>query len=380
MVPSPGLVRGLLFGPRQAGRGTRRPPVPSGTGGRPRRRRLVAGVVVLFAAMIGGLAVPARPAYAHAELVATTPANGARLDTPPAAVTLVFSERVNLVRDGVRLLDGTGAVRSTEPARIDPTGPARVLLPVPAGLGPGSYTVAWRVVSADSHPIFGAFVFGVGDVPIGQLPSVAARTDADAPLSAVFWLFRWLGYAALALLSGGAIFLLLCWPAGWSRPRARRLLAIGWAGSLTCSVAVLLLQGPYAAGGSLARTADPDLLLATLGTDYGGYLLARLALLLVAGALLLRLARRAGKPTTAGLAGPAAEPATAPRLLPLAGVPGRFAVGLPLVVLGIALPATWVGTGHANAEPSAWAAAADTAHLAAMATWIGGLAFLAGCV
>ena len=34
---------------------------------------------------------------------------------------------------------------------------------LPHDLAPGTYTVAWRVVSVDSHPLRGAFVFAVGE-------------------------------------------------------------------------------------------------------------------------------------------------------------------------------------------------------------------------
>lgn len=348
MYPSPGTARGQVTGPRRAGCGGAGFPVVAAIGKPSQLRRVV---LVVLAGLGLVLAGPPSPAYAHAQLVGTTPANGARLATAPAEIVLVFSERVNLVQNGVRLLGAgsAGSVPGVGPARIDPANPAQVRVPLPAGLGEGGYTVSWRVVSADSHPIHGAFAFAVGNASVGPLPDAAARTDADSPLSTVFWLFRWLGYAGLALLAGGVLFLLVGWPRGWTQPRPRRLLAAGWLGSLLCALAMLLLQGPYGAGGTLAGAVDPALLGATLVTDYGRSVLARLVLLAVAGALLLYLAK-----------GRSARP---------------VAVALGLVV-GLALPATWVGTGHANAQASPLAAAADTVHLAAMATWFGGLVYL----
>ena len=58
----------------------------------------------------------------------------------------------------------------------------------------------------------------------------------------------------------------------------------------------------------------------------------------------------------------------------------RTVAAAGVVVLGVALPATWSGTGHANAQPGIVPAAADTVHLAAMSAWVGGLALLAVCV
>lgn len=329
-------------------------PAPNGVGEHPLLRRIAGGVLALLAALGVVLAAPARPAYAHAQLTGTSPVNGQRLDVAPREIVLRFSEPVNLVRDGIRVLGPSGDVGGTGPARLDPADPAAVRLPLPAALGEGVYTVSWRVVSTDSHPIHGAFVFGVGDVDVGALPDAGARTDADAALSAAFWLFRWLGYACLALLAGGVCFTILCWPAGWAQARTRRVIAIGWAGSLACAVAVLLLQGPYAAGRSLAGIGDGALLSATLGTDYGRSVAVRLGLLLAGGALLLGSGR---------------VPRLGPRLRAAAAV-----------VVGVALPATWVGTGHANGEASVLPAAADTVHLSAMAIWFGGLVVLMSCV
>ena len=75
------------------------------------RRGILAG---LLAAVFGLLL--ASPASAHAELVASTPSNGARLDQAPARVEMRFTEAVNLIPGGIRLVDDAGAsVRTPEP-------------------------------------------------------------------------------------------------------------------------------------------------------------------------------------------------------------------------------------------------------------------------
>jgi len=224
-------------------------------------------------------------------------------------------------------------------------------LPVSDVLPDGVYTVTWRVVSGDSHPIHGAFVFSVGDAVAAPLSGAGSRTDADPALGAVFVAFRWLGYAGLALIGGGVLFLVLCWPAGWDVLAVRRTLLAAWIVSVSSAVAVLLLEGPYGAGAKLGRVADPELLGSTLDTSFGVFVLARLGVLgvggLVAVAAIRGHRRRITAPTAAGL----------------------FAV---------ALPATWAGTGHAAGDLPAMAV--DTLHLMAMCTWLGGLALLVGAV
>ena len=171
-------------------------------GGNPHRtrRRIVLAVLVL--AFWGYLFGAARPAWAHAELIGSTPANGSGLATSPSEIRLRFSERVNAVRDGVTLLDSAGAVQVVG----TPSSGLELVLAVIQDRFPTVSTPSlWRVVSADSHPIHGAFVFSVGDAVAVALPG-GAQSDVDSGLAAAFWLARWLGYAGLALLAGGRVF------------------------------------------------------------------------------------------------------------------------------------------------------------------------------
>jgi copper transport protein len=307
---------------------------------------------VLLAVIVGtvaGAASVAAPASAHAQLVGTAPAGGEHLAAAPTEIRLRFSEAVNLVRDGVTLLDSDGVRRDTRPAGLDAS--HDVVLPVPTGLADGVYTVSWRVVSADSHPVHGAFVFSIGTASTAG-STATTSPDGDPALGVVFWLFRLLGYAALAVLTGGVVFLTICWRAvqgqGWHV--ARRVLVVAWATSVVCAVAMLLLQGPYGAGGSLAGVADLDLVRATLATDYGRYILARLAALAIGGTFILLLGQF------------------------------RYAWYGAVAALAVVLPATWTGTGHAHAQPGLLPAFVDTVHLIAMSAWFGGLVFLVACV
>jgi copper transport protein len=311
-----------------------------------RRASILMGLAAALP-LAAGLVLAGSPAHAHANLVSTDPASGSQLDEPPAEVRLRFSERVSVAPDGIALLDAGGEQIAIEPAVPAPEDPSIVIVPMPADLPEDSYVVSFRVVSADSHPVAGALVFGVG-VPAGSLADVELPAQ-DPLVAAVFSAGRWTSYAGLALLAGGMSVLALCWPAGWSNPRARRIIVIGWAASLLGAVAVLLLQGPYGAGRAITGITEPALLSATLDTDYGRYVLARLALVLAAGGLIF--------------------------LSP----PDRWRTGLALA-LGVALPATWLGTGHANAAGNPLDSAADLAHLVAMSSWFGGLALLAICV
>jgi copper transport protein len=311
----------------------------------------VLAVAVLVAAL---LALLTTEASAHAELVDTNPANGAHLDRAPTEVVLRFTENVNVVRGGFTLLDGTGAAIPTPAAETFDDG-SRVRLPLPDSLGDGVFVLNWRVVSADSHPVHGAFVFSVGAAQAAPLADAGAQAGSDSLVGTVFWVVRLLGYLSLAVLVGGAFFVVVCWPAGRANPRVGRLLRLAWIGAVTAAVLALALQGPNAAGLSLAHLFDPGLLADTLATGYGVLLLVRVLLLGVTGYLVVRL------------------------------VGSRKSLSRGQLVLfgtlGLVLVTTWSGTGHqAAAEKLTWAALAlDIAHLSAVSIWLGGLVVLAAC-
>lgn len=331
---------------------------------RGRVRGLVTAVLVGATVACALVVAVASPAWAHGKLLGSVPANGAQLDEAPAQVSLRFSEHVTLVRGGIRVLGADGRpVPGVGDAMVDAAQPDMVRVPLPSGLGDGIYTLAWRVVSADSHPIQGVFAFSVGEVHgAAVVPSETgtATGGTNRAVAVVFAVVRWLGYAGIVVLLGGLLFVLACWRVGWARRRTRQLVGAGWVASLVAAVAALLLQGPYAAGTSLAGMVDGGLIAATLGTGYGIGLLVRIGLLLLLGALLVWLTGRdlARLPR--------------PRLTVPAGVLG---------VAGVAVLATWPATGHAHVGRQAAAGyAADLLHLVAVVAWLGGLTVLASCL
>jgi copper transport protein len=309
----------------------------------------------VLALCVGLLFLLATEASAHAELIETNPGNGAHLDRAPAEVRLRFSETVTPVRGGFTVVDGNGRTVASPAGAGDGS---TVRLALPGSLGDGVYVVNWRVVSADSHPVHGAFVFSVGSARAAPLADAGAQAGSDALVGAAFWLFRLLGYLGLAMVIGGAFFIVACWPAGRTDPGARRLLRISWIVALGSAVGVLLLQGPNAVGSALLTALDPSLVRDTLGTSYGVWVLARIVLLVATWYVLGRV-----------LAAPVSEADALPRK-EIAVVTG----------LGVVLAVTWSVTGHpAAAGGWAWAALPlDALHLVAVSIWLGGLAVLAG--
>ncbi|MFE7192857.1 FixH family protein [Kitasatospora sp. NPDC057541] len=358
--------------------------------------RRIAGLIGVLGAVLALLLGGAGPASAHATLQSTDPAQNAVLPAAPQYVTLTFSEAVSLSSDSVRVLDPAGkAVDAGNPGHADgKDNTARVGLG--SGLANGTYTVAWRAVSDDSHPIGGAFTFSVG-APSATTVSTAALqgAEADGLVAAVYGTGRAVAYGAFALLVGAAGFVLLCWPAGVARRPVQRLLMGGWVALLVSTVTVLMLRGPYERGSGIGKAFDLSLVRATLDERIGTALAARLLLLAASGVFLSLLVGQLGQPTgrtapaagTAGTtgttgAGSAAGDAEEAELRELerraAERPqreARLGLGVAGLVLAVALSATWVGADHASVGIQVWLALPlGMLHLVAMALWLGGLA------
>ncbi|HKH12427.1 MAG TPA: copper resistance CopC family protein [Rubrobacter sp.] len=102
----------------------------------------------------------ASPALAHAELLRVTPAADETLSKQPGEVRLSFDERVRAEFDPVKVTDEEGSRVDKEDARTLSDDPKVVVASL--GLLPeGSYTVEWRVTSADGDPISGKYGFAV---------------------------------------------------------------------------------------------------------------------------------------------------------------------------------------------------------------------------
>jgi copper transport protein len=312
---------------------------------------LVVALVVLLAA----------PASAHATLLSTDPSNGGVYDKPPSAVTLRFSESVEVALGGVRVYDSDRSrVVTGKPEH--PNGQQSVVSTSLPKLAKGTYVVTWRVISADSHPVEGAYTFQVGSTATlsdknakGVAASLLASSGGSRTVGVVYGIDRGLLYAGLALLIGGAVFLAAVWRRGRDDRRARWLV---WGGWITVAVTTLLgiaLEGVYAAGLPLDDLFDTSVFRDVLDTRYGKVALVRLALLVLAVPLLRVLLHRR----------PAAEH------------PLRWWWTASALVVGAGIAVTPGIAGHAGTGiQTGLAIPADLVHVAAMACWLGGLAVL----
>lgn len=165
-------------------------------------RRALLAVAALLAVLL-----PATPAWAHTALTSSDPAADATLDRGPAAVTLVFSQKLNPDYATIVLSDAAGQrVPASAPAVHDTNGAITLGRPP----GNGFYTVAYRVVSLDGHTVQGAYTFTVADPAQPAATAVARPSGAATPVDPggiPVPLLIALGAAAV-LLAGLAVYLL----------------------------------------------------------------------------------------------------------------------------------------------------------------------------
>lgn len=128
--------------------------------------RLIQGLLLAM-----GLLLLATPAQAHSELLGSTPADGEVLTSAPPAVSLQFNEAISPAGLQVVAQGPEGPVTLGTPI-IDG---AVVQVPWPTDTTGGNYRVAYRVVSADGHPIDGSIGFSYPVV------TTTAETPAASP-------------------------------------------------------------------------------------------------------------------------------------------------------------------------------------------------------
>jgi copper resistance protein C len=163
-------------------------------------RRLlgIAWIGLMLAAVTSAATINAQVASAHAARVSANPPDNAVLTTGPDQVSATFNERLQTTFAAMTVVGPDGNVWSTgEPAvqgavvsiGMRPLGPA------------GTYTVNYRVTSADGHVVSGSWSFRLTVPGTGTPGPAAAATDTgdDIPV----WPFV---VVALALVAAGALW------------------------------------------------------------------------------------------------------------------------------------------------------------------------------
>jgi copper transport protein len=324
-------------------------------------------------------------ALAHAQLVGSAPESGTTVPSEPGAVIFKFNQNVGGTLGAVRVYDADGH----QVDNLDVTHPHGqehwIGVGLKPGLADGTYTATYRVISADTHIVYGGLVFNIGHA--GATPKVTvagliARNESGEATRIAFAIVRALDYLAIALMLGGLSFVFVAWrPAfastaegdvEWQRAgehfgeRMRGLLLVAVALGVLVSVLGVLLQGASAAGVSLWASLKNSILQDTLESRFGEVWGLRALDWLLLGALLIAAStrrRRTGEHAPLG-AGDASTAAPAWLLAAIAVCAGYLALTPAL-------------SGHADVQgPTVVFLPADVLHVLAASVWVGGIVCL----
>jgi len=367
-------------------------------------RAIVRLTAAASAALIGSLAL-AVTAFGHAELLSTQPREGQVLKRAPRAVVLTFNEGIDPALVRLQVTDAEGRLVDRG-EMFNPGGREEVLAVRLAPELAGTLVARFRVVSEDGHPVAKRLSFRVRQEPADQeaAQSTPAPTEEPPPPSSMpadesdhvdagtgdvtdasFAATRAVGYLAIALSIGGALFVFVAWlPAlaqvatgrgEWGarvrgarqapapdRSRLGRRRARG-------DGARDRLEAATAAGVSFWSALDPDMVDSVSETRPVRAWSVRIVIWLVLGALLLAALRPHRLPVIRRAAFGAEGTAIGP-------APNRFQLVVLLgAAIGLALTAPLAGHSGEH-SPRGLLLCTDTMHVLCLSAWLGGLVTL----
>ncbi len=355
----------------------------------PRRSRLLSGSLAVVLA-VAGLLGSAPAAWAHAQLLGTSPVSGSTVKVQPKEVIFEFNQDVGGTLGAVRVYNAQGD--EVDDLNVShPDGNEHWMgVGLKPGLPDGTYTGTYRVISADTHIVYGGLVFSIGHPSASSKVTVAGligKNESGTVTKVAFGVVRGLNYLTLALMVGGLVFLFFAWMPGlvavagseerWSlasrvfASRLWRLFAVAIVLGVVVSVLGVLLQGASAAGVSLWASLKGSIIENTLESRFGMVWGLRAIDWLLLGAVLV-VARAMGRDAIPKLrvsSRDADKLALTPR-------PPRVILAL-LGIGALYLAITPALAGHASIEsPVAVFFPSDALHVLAGGVWVGGIACL----
>ncbi len=321
--------------------------------------RLAAGILLLSLLSAASLGAPS-PAYAHASLLRSDPSPRSVMVDPPERVTLWFAEPLEPKFSEIRVLDSAGNRIDNGDTAVSPSDPKSLSV----GLGPqgqGSYTVAWRNVSAlDGHALRDSFSYSVGtESAAGQPIGRESSSFPSPPAPALKWISL---LAALALVGGSGFYLLVAAPAlrrfeAVASGIARRARILQWVAIpvvVVSDLGRLVLQTSTVLEIPASQAFGLPALRVLTETAWGGLLAVRVALMALAAAIMAATAfsSRRGAATDTGWR--------------------------PTLVIGMLALATFSLSSHGFALGGLQVegTVTDYLHLVAATIWVGGLLHL----
>jgi copper transport protein len=284
--------------------------------------------------------------------VSTDPADGSVVHQPVRVVSATFDETVGVSDDSLRVFAPDGQRVDTGGTTVGAS-PTTIQVALESGLADGTYTVAWHVVSADTHPIQGAFTFSIGHRS-SHVSGSSVIGGGSRTLSALYAVDRAAGYIGFVIAAGGVLFLAVCWPVGLRDRRTVRLVGSAWVVTVVAALLQLPLQGALASGRGVGAVLDPHVVRQSFDDRVGIAIAIRVLALGLLAVLFVVLSDVSTEDDRA-----------------------RQQIGILLLVTTGCAALTWSVAGH-EGTGTWWplALGSDMVHLVSATFWLGGLALL----
>lgn len=151
-----------------------------GSPGPVRSRLLPRLLVLLVLTLVAGVGLAA-PASAHNVLISSDPTEGSTLQTAPTSVRLTFDQPVQDFEPVVTVIGPDGQRYESGSPQIDSTVVTTNVGALPVA---GAYSIAYRIVSADGHPVEGSIAFQLSDAAVAAGSTVGGSAVSGSPTSA----------------------------------------------------------------------------------------------------------------------------------------------------------------------------------------------------
>jgi copper transport protein len=318
-------------------------------------RRVRAGLIVWVLVAIG-LVLPA-VAGAHASLLHTTPSASVVTNGPPSQVTLTYSESIEPRFSIISVTDVHGHQVTSGPPAREPGSPQTLVVPL-RKVPPGWYLVLWRVISADGHPVRGAFTFAVGPSP-GPAPQfvIPSLSETAATPGLVGW--RFATFVAMMIAIGLFAFRVLIArpvlrsiPGSSLRPVTTAFIVALGVSLVSVPIYLIVSTAKFA----LRSTLDLGALIPLVRDSGFGRSYVDLWILLALFGVAALVAIAIDRPTR-----------------PVRSLAELLATGSGLIAAGAVLEIPGIAGHAAQTSPAALALGLDWVHLVSGSLWLGGL-------
>ena len=191
--------------------------------------------------------------FAHAYILKSSPSENEIVNQAPKKVTIKFDEAIQPSFNSLKVYDGKGNRVDQNNGRIDSKNPSTIEASLNENLPNGTYSINWRVVSSDGHPVEGVIPFQIGNgVTSNEGATVEKKSKGYTPHFDMM-MIRWLQYISNAGFVGVLLLYLFVLPKKllenpWVRTMFSRIIVFCYIGILISILLSFPLQATVEAG------------------------------------------------------------------------------------------------------------------------------------